>query len=194
MIVEIASTQEVSENVTSVQPLHKFPLVKQHWESWNPEKVDAENLWSADFNCHQRLLCESQSELFDEEGQLSPQGAENMLEQVKKSVQAILVALKETKVKDCDHEVFVTLHPHDRIKFTNFGGALFASALMLIFLGSNNKSNRHPGLVMGLLRQGVTMEDQVTEKKKRNKKKTGWRGTKELKMIVDFGGVLWEII
>ena len=88
-----------------MQPLQKFPLVKQHWESWNPEKVDAENLWNADFNCHQRLLFESQSGLFDKEGRLSPQGAENMLEQIKKLVEAILVALKETKVKDCGHEV-----------------------------------------------------------------------------------------
>ena len=88
-----------------MQPLQKFPLVKQHWESWNPEKVDAENSWNADFNRHQRLLFESQSGLFDKEGRLSPQGAENMLEQIKKLVEAILVALKETKVKDCGHEV-----------------------------------------------------------------------------------------
>ena len=68
MIVEIVLTQEMSENDTSVQPLHKFPLVKQHWESWNPEKVNKENLWNADFNRHQRLLFESQSELFDKKG------------------------------------------------------------------------------------------------------------------------------
>ena len=90
-----------------------------------------------------------------------------MLEQVKKLMEAILVALKETKVKDCGHEVFVTLHPFDRIRFTNLGGALFVSALMLILLSSNNKSDRHSGLVMGLLRQWVTMEDQVTGKKGR---------------------------
>ena len=90
-----------------------------------------------------------------------------MLEQVKKLVEAILFALKETKVKDHGHEVFVTSHPFDRIRFTNLGGALFISSLMLILLGSNNKSDRHSGMVMGLLSQGVTMEDQDTGKKKR---------------------------
>ena len=172
MIVEIVWTQERSENDTIVQPLHKFPLVEQPLDSWNAENVDEENLWNADFNRHRRLLFKSQSELFDDEGQLSPQGAENMLEQIKNSVEAILVALKETKVKDCGHEFFVTLHPFDRIRFTNLGVALFVSALMLILLSSNHKSDRHSGLVMGLLRQWVTMEDRVTEEKKKGREET----------------------
>ena len=90
-----------------------------------------------------------------------------MLQTLEDSLEEMLVALKETKVKDCSHEVFVTLHPFDRIRFTNLGGALFISSLMLILLGSNNKSDRHSGMVMGLLSQGVTMEDQDTGKKKR---------------------------
>ena len=151
----------------SVQPLHKFPLIEQHGDDWSEEEDEAENLWNADFNRHRRLLFKRQSELFDAEGQLSPQGAEHMLETLKDSVEEMLVALKETQVKDYGHEIFVTLHPFDRIRFTNLGGALFISSLMLILLGSNNKSDRHSGMVMGLLSQGVTMEDQVTGKKKR---------------------------
>ena len=151
----------------SVQPLHKFPLVEQHGDGWSQEEDEAENLWNADFNRHRRLLFESQSELFDAEGQLSPQGADNMLETLKNSLEEMLVALKETKVKDHGHEVFVTLHPFDRIRFTNLGGALFVSSLMLILLGSNNKSDRHSGMVMGLLSQWVAMEDEDTRNKKR---------------------------
>ena len=191
MIVEIVWTQERRENDESVQPLHEFPLVEHPFINWK------ENLWNADFNRHRRLLFESHSELFDDEGQLSPPGADNMLEQIKNSVEAILVALKETKLKDCRHEVFVTLHPFDRIRFTNLGVALFVSALMLILLSSNHKSDRHSGLVMGLLRQWVTMEDQVTQEKKRkgrNKKRTGRCLTKKFKAIHNFGGVLQEII
>ena len=166
MIVKIVWTQERRENDKSVQPLHKFPLVEHPFINWK------ENLWNADFNRHRRLLFESHSELFDDEGQLSPPGADNMLEQIKNSVEAILVALKETKLKDHRHEVFVTLHPFDRIRFTNLGVALFVSALMLILLSSNHKSDRHSGLVMGLLRQWVTMEDQVTQKKKKGREET----------------------
>ena len=90
-----------------------------------------------------------------------------MLEQMKKPVEAILTTLKETEVKGHNQEVFVTLHPFDRIRFTNLGGALFISSLMLILLGSNNKSDRHSGMVMELLSQWVTMEDQDPGKKKR---------------------------
>ena len=152
----------------SVQPLHKFPLIEQHGDDWSEEEDEAENLWNADFNRHRRLLFKRQSELFDAEGQLSPQGADHMLETLKDSVEEMLVALKETQVKDYGHEIFVTLHPFDRIRFTNLGGALFVSALMmLILLGSNNKLDRHSGMVMGLLRQGVTMEDEVMGKTKK---------------------------
>ena len=154
----------------SVQPLHKFPLIEQHGDDWSEEEDEAENLWNADFNRHRRLLFKRQSELFDAEGQLSPQGADHMLETLKDSVEEMLVALKETQVKDYGHEIFVTLHPFDRIRFTNLGGALFISSLMLILLGSNNKSDRHSGMVMGLLSQGVTMEDQDPGRKKRKNK------------------------
>ena len=150
-----------------VQPLHKFPLVEQHGDGLSEEEDEAENLWNADFNRHRRLLLKRQSELFDAEGQLSPQGADNMLQTLEDSLEEMLVALKETKVKDYGHEVFVTLHPFDRIRFTNLGGALFISSLMLILLGSNNKSDRHSGMVMELLSQWVTMEDQDPGKKKR---------------------------
>ena len=154
----------------SVQPLHKFPLVEEDGDGWSQEDDEAENLWNADFNRHRRLLFESKSELFDAEGQLSPQGADNMLETLKDSLEEMLVALKETRMKDYGHEVFVTLHPFDRIRFTNLGGALFISSLMLVLLGSNNKSDKHSGMVMGLLSQGVTMEDQDPGRKKRKNK------------------------
>ena len=154
----------------SVQPLHKFPLIEQHGDGWSEEEDEAENLWNADFNRHRRLLFESKSELFDAEGQLSPQGADNMLETLKDSLEEMLVALKETRMKDYGHEVFVTLHPFDRIRFTNLGGALFISSLMLVLLGSNNKSDKHSVMVMGLLSQGVTMEDQDPGRKKRKNK------------------------
>ena len=167
VLMKFVATQERRKNDISVQPLHKFPLVEEDGDGWSEEDDEAENLWNADFNRHRRLLFKSKSELFDAEGQMSPQGADEMLETLKDLLEEMLVALKETKMKDYNHELFVTLHPFDRIRFTNLGGALFISSLMLILLGSNNKSDRHSGMVMGLLSQGVTMEDQVTGKKKR---------------------------
>ena len=170
IFIPFVAPQERRDNDIDVQPLHKFPLVEEDEDGWSQEDDEAENLWNADFNRHRRLLFESKSELFDAEGQLSPQGADNMLETLKDLLEEMLVALKETKMKDCGHEVFVTLHPFDRIRFTNLGGALFISSLMLVLLGSNNKSDKHSGMVMGLLSQGVTMEDQDPGRKKRKNK------------------------
>ena len=171
IFIAFVAPQERRENDIDVQPLHKFPLVEEDEDGWSQEDDEAENLWNADFNRHRRLLFESKSELFDAEGQLSPQGADNMLETLKDSLEEMLVALKETRMKDYGYEVFVTLHPFDRIRFTNLGGELFISSLMLVLLGSNNKSDKHSGMVMGLLSQGVTMEDQDPGRKKKKNKK-----------------------
>ena len=170
IFIPFVAPQERRDNDMDVQPLHKFPLVEEDGDGWSEEDNEAENLWNADFNRHRRLLFKSKSELFDAEGQMSPQGADEMLETLKDLLEEMLVALKETKMKDCGHEVFVTLHPFDRIRFTNLGGALFISSLMLVLLGSNNKSDKHSGMVMGLLSQGVTMEDQDPGRKKRKNK------------------------
>ena len=102
-----------------------------------------------------------------------------MLEQIKKTVENVLTALKTTEVKNYNQEVFVTLHPFDRIRFTNLGATLFTSALMLILLGSNNKLDLHSERVMDLLMQGITMDEEMrVEKKKREKilKKTEREG------------------
>ena len=106
VLMKFVATQERRKNDMSVQPLHKFPLVEEDGDGWSGEDDEAENLWNADFNRHRRLLFKRQLELFDAEGQLSPQGADNMLQTLEDSLEEMLVALKETKVKDYGHEVF----------------------------------------------------------------------------------------
>ena len=114
-----------------------------------------------------------QTVLFDEDGQLSPLGADNMLEQIEKTVSTVLKALRETKVKPHRQKIFVTLHPFDHIRFTNMGAVLFLILLMLILLGSNKTNDAHSMLVMHLLKQGVTMNKEV--KVERGKQKKGNR-------------------
>ena len=171
--------QDDSKNDVGVKPLHRFPIVEERWDSWEPEDDMERNYWNEDFNRQRSQLLERHSSLFDKSGQLSPPGANEMLEQIKKTVENVLTALKTTEVKNYNQEVFVTLHPFDRIRFTNLGATLFTSALMLILLGSNNKLDLHSERVMDLLMQGITMDEEMrVEKKKREKnlKKTEREG------------------
>ena len=172
----------MNENDASVTPLHRFPMVEERWDSWSAGEDTKQNHWNAEFNQHHNELLERHSALFDETGQLSPPGVREMLEQIKKTVEVILATLKATKLRGHGQEVFVTLHPCDRIRFTNLGAALFMSALMLILLGSNMKFDKHSKHVMGLLVQGVAMdEERKVEKRKASIQKKTERREDNLK-------------
>ena len=169
-LLENVAPQDDCKNDVGVKPLHKFPIVEERWDSWEPEDDLERNYWNEDFNRQRSELLKRHSLLFDESGQLSPPGANEMLEEIKKTVENVLTALKATEVKSHNQEVFVTLHPFDRIRFTNLGAALFTSALMLILLGSNNKMDMHSERVMELLVEGINMDEETRVEKRRREK------------------------
>ena len=169
-LLENVAPQDDCKNDVGVKPLHKFPIVEERWDSWEPEDDLERNYWNEDFNRQRSELLKRHSLLFDESGQLSPPGANEMLEEIKKTVENVLTALKATEVKSYNQEVFVTLHPFDRIRFTNLGAALFMSALMLILLGSNNKMDMHSERVMELLVEGINMDEETRVEKRRREK------------------------
>ena len=167
--------ETTNKNNGSVTPLRRFPIIVERWDSWNAEE---DMRW----NQHHSGLLGRRSALSDEASQLSPPGVREMLEQIKKTVEVILATLKATKLRGYGQEVFVTLHPCDRIRFTNLGAALFMSALMLILLGSNMKFDKHSKHVMGLLVQGVAMdEERKVEKRKASIQKKTERREDNLK-------------
>ena len=164
--------QGEEENDVDVKPLHKFPTVEEDWDSWF-EGAGMKSRWNKDFNTHRLELLERQSALFDGEGQMSPGGAEQMIETVGQTVKIVSEVIEETKLIDFDQKIMETLHPFDRTRLTNIGAVLFLAGLSLILLGSNDKEDIHFETAMNILRQGVVTDGRRDDGKKVKSKDRG---------------------